>query len=528
MRRKLLQPLLCACAALVLLSAPVLAEDAAPTRAEQRGVVQYELYTDVAAIDPADAAYRYLLRLAQAAPEGTARLAAVGDAAVGAALEGNDAVIYRALAGHIARIAAGEETDTRLALTVEDLGLTGEWTAAELGVDALIDGNTIPKSTVQAMIAKLDYDINRVVAALMADYPYELYWYDKTIGVFGEKWYGLAVEGNDEALRIRFADNTGIAITPIVSREYAGTEVIRDGDAEYPVEVAPEKLVSCNVHAAVNNAKQIVAENRDKTDYKKLLAYKNKVCELASYNGEAGDESSEIPYGNPWQMIYVFDGDPNTSVVCEGYAKAFQYLCDLSEFAADVRCYSVTGPMGDSAGMGAHMWNVVRMGDGRNYMADVTNCDEGTIGADDLLFLTGCTSGSVENGYVYTCHDNEFFYAFDDIVKAIFGEAILTMSDTAYHEEEITASVGALSVAHGEGGYTVQTAVGTPETATAFFAAYGSDGRLLRVETRALAAGSTQTLNFTAASGAKSAKVMLIGGSCVPLCACAEAELTIP
>ena len=30
------------------------------------------------------------------------------------------------------------------------------------------------------------------------------------------------------------------------------------------------------------------------------------------------------------ELIWVFDGDSSTNVVCEGYAKAFQYLCDLS------------------------------------------------------------------------------------------------------------------------------------------------------------------------------------------------------
>ena len=35
-----------------------------------------------------------------------------------------------------------------------------------------------------------------------------------------------------------------------------------------------------------------------------------------------------LPYGDPWQLIYVFDDDPDTNVVCEGYAKAFKYEAD--------------------------------------------------------------------------------------------------------------------------------------------------------------------------------------------------------
>lgn len=45
-------------------------------------------------------------------------------------------------------------------------------------------------------------------------------------------------------------------------------------------------------------------------------------------------------------MIYVFDGDEATNVVCEGYAKAFQYLCDLD----GITYYSVSGTMNGGTG----------------------------------------------------------------------------------------------------------------------------------------------------------------------------------
>ena len=39
------------------------------------------------------------------------------------------------------------------------------------------------------------------------------------------------------------------------------------------------------------------------------------------------------------------------------------------------------------------------MGDFGNYLVDVTNCDEGAIGAEDALFLTGYTSKDAQGGY---------------------------------------------------------------------------------------------------------------------------------
>ena len=65
-------------------------------------------------------------------------------------------------------------------------------------------------------------------------------------------------------------------------------------------------------------------------------------------------------------------------MVCEGYSKAFKYLCDLTWTGSDseVACYLPTGTMDG----GDHMWNIVSIG-GVNYLTDITNCDSGTIGA---------------------------------------------------------------------------------------------------------------------------------------------------
>ena len=105
-------------------------------------------------------------------------------------------------------------------------------------------------------------------------------------------------------------------------------------------------------------------------------------------------------YGDPWQIIYVFDKDPNTNVVCEGYSKAFQYLSELTAWEGDISVISVNGVMGKQEV--GHMWNVVRMEDGNNYIADLTNIDEEdgspAVGSDGSLFLTGYITQKVEDG----------------------------------------------------------------------------------------------------------------------------------
>ena len=102
--------------------------------------------------------------------------------------------------------------------------------------------------------------------------------------------------------------------------------------------------------------------------------------------------------------------NPDTKVVCEGYSKAFQFLCDNSTFRSnDVYVLSVTGDNNEER----HMWNVVHMEDGNYYLADITNCDTGFN-----VFLRGKTE-ALTNGYaIYVGLDqfnnpNYFNYVYD-------------------------------------------------------------------------------------------------------------------
>src|SRR5699024_4822589 len=128
-----------------------------------------------------------------------------------------------------------------------------------------------------------------------------------------------------------------------------------------------------------------------------------------------------------WQIIYVFDQDPETKVVCEAYAKAFQYLCDQTEFDDQkIECCTVSGTMNGIV----HMWNIVTMPDGKNYIVDPTNCDEGTLSAlDGGIFLAGGT-GDIVNGYQVMGYP----YRYDENIIEDYGtgESVLALASAAY------------------------------------------------------------------------------------------------
>jgi hypothetical protein len=155
-----------------------------------------------------------------------------------------------------------------------------------------------------------------------------------------------------------------------------------------------------------------------------------------------------FPYGDPWQLIYVFDGDPKTKVVCEGYSKAFQYLCDNTSFAdktVESRLVSgvMTGNVRGGVIEGKHMWNIVHMDDGHNYIADITNCDDESMTENfpSDVFLKQAISGSVNDGYVFRYDDGRLKYVYDEKIRRLFSDEELALSDRDYPYEKGNADI---------------------------------------------------------------------------------------
>lgn len=278
-------------------------------------------------------------------------------------------------------------------------------------------------------------DLDAVVSALLADMPYELFWFDKSVDGSTSlvSKFGSYYEGDEG--EYLFIDSPGLEISFKVSADYSA-----DGSRNTTA-FNLEKINS--VKTAINDAKGIIEDENGSSDYEKLVAYKGAICERTSYNQAAADDP-DTAYGDPWQMIYVFDGKESTNVVCEGYSKAFQYLCDHTEFENDTDCITVSGIMTGGTGAGRHMWNIVSLDDSYislNYIADVTNSDAGSIGYEGGLFISpAMEGGSVEEGYSFDVDENgtaDVTYQYNDNTKNLYSESELRLSARSYGQERI-------------------------------------------------------------------------------------------
>ena len=149
--------------------------------------------------------------------------------------------------------------------------------------------------------------------------------------------------------------------------------------------------------------------------------------------------------------MWVFDGDSSTNVVCEGYAKAFKYLCDLTSFTGSVDCYTLTGDLSGAAS-GAHMWNVVTVG-GKSYMVDATFTDGGYTG-----LVMGMPARVVTAGvsYTFTSMGRSVTYTYDSLSRSVFPASVRTLATSA---STVIAPPAVQSVSLSPGG-TIRMVVG--------------------------------------------------------------------
>ncbi len=303
----------------------------------------------------------------------------------GATLKGNDARVYKALKKLFSSVANGNRSSTVFSIPLSTI----------VGKSLVTQSEYYDSST-------FDFDFSKVIGMLVADTPYEQYWFDK----YDQSIYGYT-EGNASwsGSKIDVSKLYFVYVFPVTAECASGTTT--NG-----IYSGVRTSIGSSVSAAVSNAKSIVSRASYYSDTDKLRYYAEQICNLTSYNYGAVDNPT--PYGNPWQLIWVFDGDSSTNVVCEGYARSFQYLCDLTNFDRNIACYCLIGHWYGPYNDGGHAWNAVTMDNGENYIVDVTHSDDGSTGRfNNAVFMLTADSGNPTDGYYVTRKDGvQVFYGY--------------------------------------------------------------------------------------------------------------------
>lgn len=117
-------------------------------------------------------------------------------------------------------------------------------------------------------------------------------------------------------------------------------------------------------------AERIVKAAVNLPDFEKLKYFHDEIILRCNYDETAEDKYSA--YG------CLIEG----KAVCEGYAKAFKFLCDK----AGIPCIDVIGTVNDNGVIESHMWNMVKINQ-EWYHIDVTWDDPaGNVGSDFLKY----------------------------------------------------------------------------------------------------------------------------------------------
>ncbi len=206
-------------------------------------------------------------------------------------------------------------------------------------------------------LAKAQESVRRTMQsafdAFMYDYP-EVFWMDAPMFLynFSSPTYPSVV--------------TGITLFPRMIYTGAGMEVVA-------------------FDQAVRTAYQSAIQGRDvSTASGKVKAIHDYLCNLLIY--DEGTTALAKAYAHSAAGVFL---SPTKKVVCEGYAKAFKLLCQ----EAGLESALVVGNAG-----GAHMWNYVKMDDGKWYVIDATWDDNSSSTPSTVYCLTGAASRGM-SGY---------------------------------------------------------------------------------------------------------------------------------
>ncbi|MBQ3292583.1 MAG: hypothetical protein IJH43_09535 [Mogibacterium sp.] len=333
-------------------------------------------------------------------------------------LTGNNLYYYNNFKSIITNVGAAKQSSTIKVVKLSSMLGKRKFTAKQLGVSKIgykSGGKWKVTSAAKEKIQKLlvPEDWKKVYKSLegdMAANGFWVNWYSK------DRFYEWGIEYNYTATTLTFKAGSYIRfMIPVVPEMGSGTYTANL--SKIKAAISARNNARTVVTTFDNYAKESLTDQTPQyIDLYRLFYYCDVIAKVTEYDSYSANlPQSERYWRTPWDMINVFDGDERTKVVCAGYARAFKYLCDLSKFKSPwIECSIVTG----SAGTGEnsnHMWNLVRMNDGFNYVVDPTWMDTGDSADINKWFLRGAPAGTADH---YTIEDN--YREYDEWTRSVF------------------------------------------------------------------------------------------------------------
>ncbi|MBR5825726.1 MAG: hypothetical protein IKY78_01430 [Clostridia bacterium] len=206
-------------------------------------------------------------------------------------------------------------------------------------------GKIVMNDELEEISVEIDYAMQAAMDAFLYDHP-EVFWLRKVNSSYKVSGSGNSADGYVGKI-------SGITITP--------TEIYSGASA---------KISKYNT--AVEAAVKAITSTGSRYDI--LKSIHDYICKNAWYNLTS---EHKVHTSEPF-----FLGDKG--IVCEGYSKSFKVLCDK----LGIPCVLVSGYAGES-----HMWNYVKMEDGRWYLIDTTWDDQKSKLYDTYFLANANTVG---------------------------------------------------------------------------------------------------------------------------------------
>ncbi len=288
---------------------------------------------------------------------------------------------------------------------------------------------------------------------------------------------------------------TSFSVKIGVDKKYRGSD-------EYTLSTNAASIAS----SAKSTADAVISKNLNKGTYDTIKAYADWIADNVSYDHSAARLSaSEITDNSPWNAISVFDNDSSTNVVCEGYAKAFQYLMDntprfvstgitskIVTSTVPVTNGSSSAVSGSSIGVDdettGHMWNVVTI-NGKNYLVDVTWYDTDSAVPYRTKYLLGGEDAAES--------DDTKLHEYDAPTKEFYSYDELELSETAYDKSSTDPVTPGNSGNTGNTGNTGTNTGNTGSTSSGSSAGNTSSGSTTGNTSSGSTTGNSSTSNDT-------------------------------